>query len=101
MAASEAVLSLLLTVSGLDITCLNAHGRLSLLPPMLCQPSPPPHPQPSPEGEEPKMAPLLGSLLPSDFININGHDPDTIFFLAPKQPFHSQAGLFNGTATQV
>ncbi|KAJ5253721.1 hypothetical protein N7524_010901 [Penicillium chrysogenum] len=54
-----------------------------------------------PEGEEPKMAPLLGSLLPSDFININGHDPDTIFFLATKQPFHSQVGLFNGTATQV
>ncbi|KAJ5244495.1 hypothetical protein N7489_004591 [Penicillium chrysogenum] len=46
-----------------------------------------------------KMAPLLGSLLPSDFININGHDPDTIFFLATKQPFHSQVGLFNGTAT--
>lgn len=45
------------------------------------------------------MAPLLGSLLPSDFININGHDPDTIFFLATKQPFHSQVGLFNGTAT--
>lgn len=44
------------------------------------------------------MAPLLGSLLPSDFININGHGPDTIFFLATKQPFHSQVGLFNGTA---
>lgn len=33
MAASEAVLSLPLTVSGLGITCLNAHGQLSLLPP--------------------------------------------------------------------
>jgi hypothetical protein len=54
-----------------------------------------------PEGEEPKMAPLLGSLLPSDFININGPDPDKIFFLATKQPFHSQVGLFNGTTTQV
>jgi hypothetical protein len=36
MAASEAVLNLLLTVSGLGITCLNAHDRLSLLTPMLC-----------------------------------------------------------------
>ncbi|KAJ6136963.1 hypothetical protein N7497_012215 [Penicillium chrysogenum] len=36
MAASEAVLSPPLTVSGLGITCLNAHGRLSLLPSMLC-----------------------------------------------------------------
>jgi hypothetical protein len=32
------------------------------------------------------MTPLLGSLLPSDFININGHDPDKNFFLLPSNP---------------
>lgn len=44
------------------------------------------------------MAPLLGSLPPSIFINIDCHGPDTMFFLATKQLFHSQVGLFDGTA---
>ncbi|EPS31295.1 hypothetical protein PDE_06250 [Penicillium oxalicum 114-2] len=113
-AAFDAVLGRSLTVADLGVTCVKAHGRPRLLPPVLrvsrawCldpligrHPFVPQPPAPSsltlshpPSGGEPLLAPLLIGLLPGVSINIGHYGPrPTVLHRTPATPSAPSLGL--------